>query len=60
MGDRAASPRPINPTERIDAIDALRGVALFGVLAMNLVMGFRVSIFEQFLIAKTTGSSKRS
>jgi len=57
MGDRAASPRPINPTERIDAIDALRGVALFGVLAMNLVMGFRVSIFEQFLIAKTTGSS---
>jgi len=56
MGDGAASPRPVNPTERIDAIDALRGVALFGVLAMNLVMGFRVSIFEQFLIAKTSGS----
>ena len=56
MADGAASSGPISPAERIDAIDALRGVALFGVLAMNLVMGFRVSIFEQFLIAKTSGS----
>ncbi len=35
--------------ERIDAIDILRGVALFGVLAVNLVSEFRVSIFQQFL-----------
>ena len=54
--DDAAPARPIDPPQRIDAIDALRGIALFGVLAMNLVMGFRVSFFEQFLIAKTSGS----
>ncbi|RFP10478.1 DUF418 domain-containing protein [Duganella sp. BJB488] len=35
--------------ERIDAIDILRGVALFGVLMVNLVSEFRVSIFRQFL-----------
>src|SRR4051812_25028830 len=49
-------PEPIDPLRRIDAIDALRGIALFGVLAINLVMGFRVSIFEQFLAAKTAAS----
>ena len=36
---------------RIDAIDVLRGLALFGVLVINLVYEFRVSIFEQFLPA---------
>jgi uncharacterized protein len=41
----------MNPSDRIDSIDALRGVALLGVLAMNLVMEFRVSIFERFLPA---------
>jgi len=35
--------------ERIDAIDILRGVALLGVLSVNLVSEFRVSIFQQFL-----------
>ena len=39
---------PVNPSERIESIDALRGVALLGVLAINLVMEFRVSIFQQF------------
>jgi uncharacterized protein len=51
------TPTPVDPARRIDAIDALRGIALFGVLAINLVMGFRVSIFEQFLIARTSGSA---
>ena len=45
--------RPIDPSERIDAIDVLRGIALFGVMAINIMMEFRVSIFEQFLVAKT-------
>jgi uncharacterized protein len=40
---------PVNPSDRIDSIDALRGIALLGVLAINLVMEFRVSLFQQFL-----------
>ena len=54
--DGAASPRPTSPAERIDAIDVLRGIALFGVLAMNVVTEFRVSIFERFLSHKPTAS----
>jgi uncharacterized protein len=50
--DGAAFPRPINPSERIDSIDVLRGIALFGVLAINITTEFRVSIFEQFLSQK--------
>jgi uncharacterized protein len=34
---------------RLESIDILRGLALFGVLTVNLVTEFRVSIFEQFL-----------
>ena len=48
---------PVNPSERIDAIDALRGLALFGVLAINVAMEFRVSIFEQFLPPADTTST---
>lgn len=48
---------PVNPSERIDAIDALRGLALFGVLAINVTMEFRVSIFEQFLPPAGTTSA---
>jgi uncharacterized protein len=48
---------PVNPVERIDAIDVLRGLALFGVLAINIVMEFRVSIFEQFLPAAHSASA---
>lgn len=35
--------------DRIEAIDALRGVALFGVLINNLDTEFRITFFEQFL-----------
>ena len=49
MADGAASSRPIDPAKRIDAIDVLRGVALLGVMAINVVTIFRVSIFERFL-----------
>src|SRR5437868_7064478 len=40
---------PVTTAERIDAIDVLRGIALLGVLVINLVFEFRVSIFQQFL-----------
>jgi uncharacterized protein len=45
------SPVPTATTNhrRLESIDILRGLALFGVLAVNLVTEFRVSIFEQFL-----------
>ena len=44
---------PVNP-----AIDVLRGIALFGVLTINVVNEFRVSIFEEFLpVANTTGNA---
>jgi len=39
----------VRPSSRINAIDAVRGVALFGVLAVNVVTAFRISIFQQFL-----------
>jgi uncharacterized protein len=48
---------PVSPTERIDAVDILRGIALFGVLAVNVVNEFRVSIFEQFLPSPAPVSS---
>lgn len=44
---------PQEPLDRISAIDILRGIALFGVLMVNLVTEFRVDIFQQFL--PTTG-----
>jgi uncharacterized protein len=44
-----AAPKPVSPSERIDVLDVLRGLALFGVLAINVVTIFRVSIFAQFL-----------
>jgi uncharacterized protein len=52
-----AFPRPINPGERIDAIDVLRGIALLGVMAINVVTEFRVSIFDQFLASKAAASA---
>ncbi len=42
----------LEPRERFDSIDILRGLALFGELAVNLVNEFRVSIFQQFLPAQ--------
>jgi uncharacterized protein len=50
----AASQGPVAPSQRIEAIDVLRGLALFGVIAINVVFEFRVDIFEQFLPATGT------
>lgn len=57
MGDDVASFQPIDPAKRIDAIDVLRGIALFGVMAINVVTIFRLSIFERFLPQTTRGSA---
>ena len=40
---------PVAPRDRILALDVLRGIALLGVLAMNVTTEFRVSIFQRFL-----------
>ena len=40
---------PVLPVDRVATIDIVRGVALFGVMAVNLVTSFRVSLFQQFL-----------
>ncbi|MFZ0870103.1 MAG: DUF418 domain-containing protein [Rhodanobacter sp.] len=48
--------QPVRPDQRIAAVDVLRGIALFGVLAVNLITGFRVSLFQQFLPATAEGS----
>ncbi|MBH5398998.1 DUF418 domain-containing protein [Bradyrhizobium sp. CNPSo 4010] len=45
-----APAKPISSSERLDAIDVLRGLALFGVLAMNIVTIFRVSFFAPSLL----------
>jgi len=47
--DAASSTGPIAPSDRIAAIDIVRGIALFGVMAINVATIFRVSIFERFL-----------
>jgi uncharacterized protein len=52
----ASQAAPASRAERIEAIDALRGIALFGVLMVNLVTEFRVSIFAQFLPASAAGT----
>jgi uncharacterized protein len=52
---------PVHPGERVDAIDVLRGTALFDLLAINVVNEFRVSIFEEFLpVANTAGTPDRA
>ncbi len=40
---------PATPPERYPHIDILRGLALFGVLIVNLETGFRVPLLEQIL-----------
>lgn len=45
MNQAVAAPQ----AQRVEVIDALRGLALLGVLLVNLLTEFRVSIFEQFV-----------
>jgi uncharacterized protein len=54
--DAVSGADPIAPADRIAAIDVVRGIALFGVMAINVVTIFRVSIFERFMSARIDGS----
>jgi uncharacterized protein len=56
--DGGARAGPAAPVDRIDSIDALRGLALFGVLVINLETEFRVSIWRQFLPYRETGAGQ--
>src|SRR3954454_17330366 len=45
----STQPATVGPiSRRIEAVDILRGLALFGILAINLDTEFRVTFFEQF------------
>jgi uncharacterized membrane protein YeiB len=41
-----SSLRPLAPGERLVVLDAIRGLALYGVLLVNVVTAFRVSLFR--------------
>jgi uncharacterized protein len=43
------APTAVAPDDRILTMDVLRALALFGVLIVNVVTEFRVSIFQQFV-----------
>ncbi|GLH77450.1 hypothetical protein SSBR45G_23580 [Bradyrhizobium sp. SSBR45G] len=45
---------PVAATDRLISLDILRGLALFGVMAINVAFEFRISIFRQFLPALRT------
>ena len=47
------------PSDRFAPVDILRGIALFGVLIVNLVKEFRVSTFAQFLPSAPESSANR-
>jgi uncharacterized protein len=49
LNSASVPPTAVAPTDRISPIDTLRGIALFGVLIVNLLKEFRVSIFAQFV-----------
>lgn len=44
---------PISENERQTTLDVLRGVALFGVLWVNLLTGFRISLYEHLFTFHT-------
>ena len=56
----ARSASAVSPDQRVAPIDVLRGIALFGVLIVNLMNEFRVSVFQQFVgISNAQGESDR-
>src|SRR3954452_16048225 len=57
LTDHDAASSPLGPSQRIEALDVLRGLALLGVIAIHAVFEFRVSIFQQFLVSPGNLSS---
>lgn len=55
-GKLSAPVTPLPIADRLAAIDILRGIALLGVMAINVVFEFRLSIFQQFLMPTQTTS----
>ena len=49
LPDRVSSAGPVGAAERVVSIDGLRGAALFGVLLINLMSGFRVPLAAHIL-----------
>jgi uncharacterized membrane protein YeiB len=47
---------PLNPTERIDVIEVLRDVALFGVMAINEARTGKSRILNGHILLTPTGS----
>lgn len=48
--EECANWRPVDVSERYTSLDLLRGFALFGVLLVNLLYFFRVSLFEHIFV----------
>jgi len=48
-GDKRADWKPVDVSERYTILDLLRGIALFGVLLVNLLYFFRLSLFDHIL-----------
>jgi uncharacterized protein len=44
-----ATVAPVRPADRVGSIDVVRGIALFGVMAVNVLTEFHESLFQQFL-----------
>jgi uncharacterized protein len=53
----APASSPLAPSQRIEALDVLRALALLGVIVIHAVFEFRVSIFQQFLASTSDLSS---
>ena len=51
----AASPAPVGVGERVEELDVLRGVALFGVFLMNMLFLNHVVAVERQLLSLPTG-----
>ena len=45
--------QPVTLAERYPVIDVIRGISLFGVVLVNLITGFRVSLAEHILTFHT-------